>query len=90
MRLRGRGRSSPRLKAVIVTAETIVERLTANGSDGHVQRNKRQTTVAHAPFGAHPPVRGHLRAGQGAHGAIVIAAHGDTSFAEYLRTQCWT
>jgi glutaconate CoA-transferase subunit A len=74
-------------KHVIVTAETIVERLTEKEATGTFIPGIHVDAVAHAPFGAHPAGFATLYAADPAHMAkYVAAARDEAAFAEYLRT----
>jgi len=71
---------------VIVTAETIVERLTEKEATGAFIPAIHVDAVAHAPFGAHPAGCDGLYGPDKAHMARYVAAsRDDASFAEYLR-----
>jgi glutaconate CoA-transferase subunit A len=72
---------------VIVTAETIVERLNEKDATGTFIPAIHVDTVVHAPFGAHPSGCTGLYGPDKAHMAQYVAAsRDDASFAEYLRT----
>ena len=74
-------------KHVIVTAETIVERLTEKEATGAFIPGIHVDAVAHAPFGAHPAGCAGLYGPDQVHMAQYVAAsQDDASFAEYLRT----
>jgi glutaconate CoA-transferase subunit A len=72
---------------VIVTAETIVERLTEKEATGAFIPGIHVDAVVHAPLGAHPAGCAGLYAPDKAHMVEYVAAsQDDASFAEYLRT----
>ena len=74
-------------KHVIVTAETIVEKLTEKEATGAFIPGIHVDAVAHAPFGAHPAGCAGLYPTDKAHMAEYVAAsRDDASFTEYLRT----
>ena len=74
-------------KHVIVTAETIVERLTEKEAAGAFIPGIHVDAVAHAPFGAHPAGgAGPSRPGKGPMAEYGGASRDDASFEEYLRT----
>jgi glutaconate CoA-transferase, subunit A len=72
---------------VIVTAETIVDRLSEKEATGAFIPSIHVDTVVHAPFGAHPggcfglygPDKVHMR-------QYVVASKDDASFEAYLQT----
>jgi len=71
---------------VIVTAETIVERLAEKDAVGTFIPGIHVDAVAHAPFGAHPAGCDGLYGPDKAHMVRYVAAAKDAaSFAEYLR-----
>jgi len=72
---------------VIVTAETIVDRLSEQEAIGAFIPAIHVDAVAHAPFGAHPGGLTGLYAPDQAHMARYVAAsQDDAAFDEYLRT----
>jgi glutaconate CoA-transferase subunit A len=72
---------------VIVTAETIVERLSEKEATGAFIPGIHVDVVARAPFGAHPAGCAGLYGPDKAHMAEYVAAsQDDASFDEYLRT----
>ncbi|OGA50934.1 MAG: hypothetical protein A3G24_00370 [Betaproteobacteria bacterium RIFCSPLOWO2_12_FULL_62_13] len=74
-------------KHVIVTAETIVERLTEKEAAGAFIPGIHVDAVAHAPFGAHPAGCAGLYGPDKVHMAQYVgASRDDASFEEYLRT----
>ena len=74
-------------KRVIVTAETIVDRLSEKEATGAFIPAIHVDTIAHAPFGAHPAGCAGLYGPDKVHMAQYVAAsRDDASFAEYLRT----
>jgi glutaconate CoA-transferase subunit A len=73
-------------KHVIVTAETIVDRLSEKEATGAFIPGIHVDTIAHAPFGAHPGGCAGLYGPDKIHMAQYVAAsQDDASFAEYLR-----
>jgi glutaconate CoA-transferase subunit A len=71
---------------VIVSAETIVDRLTEKEATGAFIPGIHVDAVVHAPFGAHPAGCAGLYAPDKVHmGEYVAAARDDASFDEYLR-----
>jgi len=74
-------------KHVVITAETIVERVTEKDAVGCFVPGILVDRVAHAPFGAHP---GALTKCYGVDRAHMLryaaAAKDDASFAEYVKT----
>jgi glutaconate CoA-transferase subunit A len=73
-------------KHVIVTAESIVDRLTEQHATGTFIPAIHVDAVAHAPFGAHPGGCTGLYGPDQAHMARYVAAsQDDASFDEYLR-----
>jgi len=72
---------------VIVTAETIVDRLTEKEATGAFIPAIHVDAVAHAPFGAHPAGLDGFYGPDKAHMARYVAAsRDDAAFDEYLRT----
>lgn len=73
-------------KHVIVTAETIVDRLTEKEATGAFIPGIHVDAVAHAPFGAHPAGCAGLYGPDKIHMARYVAAsQDDASFDEYLK-----
>ena len=72
---------------VIVTAETIVDRLSEKEAVGAFIPGIHVDAVAHAPFGAHPSGLAGMYGPDKVHMAHYVAAsQDDASFADYLQT----